>query len=93
MNNFLNKAHLFKVFIAGWIFTVILFIFLFFLFESKIDGWIFGAIAGVPFGIMFMLMISLQRKSSKFWDYSKVVEELIDKEGLPTKTGVTKRRP
>jgi hypothetical protein len=38
-----------------------------------------GATTGILFGLMFMLMISITRKSSKFWDYSKEVESLIGK--------------
>ena len=38
-----------------------------------------GALTGILFGLMFMLMFSMMRKSIKFWDYSKVVESLINK--------------
>jgi hypothetical protein len=38
-----------------------------------------GALTGILFGLMFMLMFSMMRKSTKFWDYAKIVEEIIDK--------------
>lgn len=85
LNNFLEKANLFKVFIAGWLFTGGFIFLLFYLFstvESKIDGiksLVLGSLCGIPFGLMFMLMISMMRKSQKFWDYAKEVEELIEK--------------
>lgn len=85
INNFLDKANLLKVFIAGWIFTGG-FTFLLFALFSTVEAQIniqkslsIGALCGIPFGLMFMLMISMMRKSTKFWDYSKIVEELIDK--------------
>jgi hypothetical protein len=85
LNNFLDKDHLFKVFLFGWAFTAT-FTFILFAGFSTIEAQInlaksagIGATMGLPFGLMFMLMISMMRKSTKFWDYAKVVEALIDK--------------
>lgn len=87
INNFFDKAPLWKIYIFGWALTGL---FTFAMFEwvtILISGTVLptivnlkiGATTGILFGLMFMLMISMTRKSSKFWDYSKEVESLIDK--------------
>ena len=89
INNFFEKAPLWQVYIAGWFltgaFTAATFYFL-----QQIDGTrrdlVFngvvcikiGATAGILFGLMIMLMVSMMRKSIIFWDYSKEVEKLIE---------------
>jgi hypothetical protein len=45
---------------------------------SGINCIAMGAITGILFGLMFMLMFSMSRKSQIFWDYAKVVEKLIE---------------
>ena len=86
LNNFLDKAPLWQIYIFGWAFTGL---FVFGLFEwvspllegnplSTIINLKIGATAGLLFGLMFMLMFSMIRKSQIFWDYSKVVEDLIE---------------
>lgn len=90
LNDFLDNSNLFKVFIFGWLFTGGFTFLLFYLFstiEANIDfqkSLGIGALCGIPFGLMFMLMISMMRKSQKFWDYAKVIEELIEKSETKT---------
>jgi hypothetical protein len=97
LNNFLDKAPLWQVYIFGWFFAGSLFASLFYglqligatspeLLITGINCIKIGAITGILFGLMIMLMVSMMRKSQKFWDYAKVVEELIDKE--ETQTGL-----
>ena len=87
INNFFNKAPLWKIYIFGWALTGL---FTFATFEwvtILISGTVLptivnlkiGATTGILLGLMFMLMFSVTRKSNKFWDYSKEVESLIDK--------------
>ena len=90
LNNFLEKAPLWQVYIFGWFFTggfmAILFYGIQFIDKdpniqidfSGINCIKVGATAGLLFGLMFMLMFSMMRKSQIFWDYAKVVEELIE---------------
>lgn len=85
INTFLEKAPLWQVFIFGWLFTGG---FTFILFQFFSDGTELvrspfvnlkiGAAMGLPFGLMVVLMTSMVRKSTKFWDYAKEVEALID---------------
>lgn len=85
LNTFFEKAPLWQVYIFGWLFTAG---FTFLLFQFFPDGtesvrnWItnlkIGALMGLPFGLMVFLMASMARKSTKFWDYAKEVEALID---------------
>jgi len=85
LNNFLNKAPLWQVFIFGWVFTGTL---TFLVFQFFPDGTVelrdsfvnvkIGVSMGFMFGLVFMLMFSMSRKSDKFWDYAKEVEELIE---------------
>jgi len=84
LNNFLDKAPLWQIYIFGWAFTS-LFTFILFAGFSTIEAQIsiaksagIGATTGLLFGFMFMLMFSMSRKSDKFWDYAKVVESLVD---------------
>jgi hypothetical protein len=84
LNNFLDKAPLWQVFIFGWLFTGA-FTFLFFFLFSTIEAQLnlaksagIGSMMGLPFGLMVMLMTSMTRKSTKFWDFAKEVETLIE---------------
>lgn len=87
INNFFDKAPLWKIYIFGWtlfsLFTFAMFEWVTILISGTVLPTIvnlkIGATTGILFGLMFMLMISMTRKSSKFWDYSKEVESLIDK--------------
>lgn len=90
INSFLDKAPLWQIYIFGWFFTGSFVALIFYGFQfvdidtnSQIDfsgiKYIkIGAMAGLLFGLMFMLMFSMMRKSQIFWDYAKVVEDLIE---------------
>jgi hypothetical protein len=85
LNNFLDKAPLWQVFIFGWLFSGCC---TFLLFQFFPDGteiprnWFvnvkIGLSMGLIFGLMFILMTSMSRKSDKFWNYADEVKVLID---------------
>ena len=87
-DNFLENAPLWKIYLAGWFVTGFM-TFIVWGGLSKIgtdDSLIytfprlfcFGAIFGIPFGLLFTLMISMGRKSTKFWEHAEYVEKLVD---------------
>ena len=89
LNNFLEKAPLWQVYIAGWFLTGSFIATMFYGFEyiavispefdiSVIKCIKLGVTSGLLFGLMFTLMISMMRKSQIFWGYAKVVEVLIE---------------
>lgn len=84
-NTFFDKTTLWKVFILGWAFTGGFSFLSFELFSmpeanfNTITNLKIGSTMGIPFGLLVTLMISMSRKSQKFWDYAKEVEALIDK--------------
>jgi hypothetical protein len=90
LNNFLDKAPLWQVYIFGWFFTGAFTTFLFYvpvpLIAANTAKTIFsaevclkiGAMSGLLFGLMFMLIISMMRKSTIFWSYAKEVEKFIN---------------
>ena len=91
LNNFLDKAPLLQIYIFGY-FVTGLFVASLFYFIPRIESTdqstlVFsgincikmGALSGILFGLMFVLMISLTRKSQKFWEYAKEVEALLEK--------------
>lgn len=85
ISKFLEEAPLWQVFIFGWLFTGM---FTFLLFQFFPDGTVIsrnwfvnlkiGFFMGIPFGLMLMLMASMDRKSNKFWNYADEVEALIE---------------
>jgi hypothetical protein len=90
LNNFLDKAPLWQIYIFGWFLTGAFGASIFYGFQlidppnskmliSGINCIKMGALTGTLFGLMFMLIFSMMRKSIIFWDYAKVVESLIDK--------------
>lgn len=88
LNNFFEKTHLFKVWLVIYpiliIFISILFYGLEYLSGERIitDNLIylkFGALMGMIFSWMFVLMISMSRKSIIFWNYAEYLEELVDR--------------
>ena len=87
INNFFDKAPLWKIYIFGWALFSLSTFAMFEWVTILISGTVLptivnlkiGATTGILFGLMFMLMFSVTRKSNKFWDYSKEVESLIDK--------------
>lgn len=88
LNNFLENAALWKIYIFGWLFTGGFTAVLFYGFQfidpdvnhdlSGVKCIKIGALAGLLFGWMFTLLFSMMRKSQIFWDYAKEVEELIE---------------
>jgi len=84
INNFLTNAHLFKVFLYGYLFCGGFVFIVFSLFSDAelnlnfIRSFFIASIAGLPFGVMLMLMVSTTRKSQNFWDYAKEVDILVD---------------
>lgn len=86
LNNFLVKAPLWQVYIFGWLFSGAFMASLFYLFPSAPElelGGIkclrIGGFAGIPFGALLALMVSMMKKSSEFWTYAEVVEAAIEK--------------
>lgn len=96
INRYMMTGSLWVIFIAGWFmtgaFTGSLFYFL-----DNVNASAFalnfekcvklGAMVGVPFGAMIVLMVSMIRKSHVFWEYAEVVEKLIEE--ADTKEKVT----
>jgi hypothetical protein len=93
LNNFLDKAPLWQVYIFGWFFTGAFVGSLFYSFQlihatrpelliTGINCIKIGALSGLLFGLMFTLMFSMMRKSQAFWTYSKEVETLIENEEM-----------
>jgi hypothetical protein len=80
LNKFLEVAPIWKISIFGWAFTSLFTSFLFFVIGKfpLIVSLKIGAVTGFPFGLLFLLTISIIRKSSKFWDAAKEVENLIE---------------
>lgn len=89
LNNFLEKAPLWQVYIALWFLTGSFIGVMFYGFQyigatspeldiSGIKCITLGVMSGLLFGLMFTLMLSMMRKSQIFWDYAKVVEVLIE---------------
>lgn len=86
LNNFLAKAPLWQVYIFAWFFTGAFTASLFYMFPSNrdldfsgVNCLKFGASSGLLFGLMFVLMTSMTRKSSEFWTYAEAVEAAIEK--------------
>ncbi len=89
ISTFLNKAPLWQIYFSLW-FVIGSFVASLFYgfqlidppsFENHISGINcikMGVISGLLFGLMFMHMVSMMRKSIIFWDYAKEVETLIE---------------
>ena len=87
VNNFLDKASLFKVWLVIYPISILFISGLVYgldylsgesTFTNDFNYLKFGALMGMVFSWMFILMISMSRKSQKFWDYSKEVLALIN---------------
>jgi hypothetical protein len=89
LNIFLDKSPLWQNFLLGWVIFSLLSFAMFYGFRFigdnsqniliSVEACIeIGIILGIFFSLLFILSISLIRKSQKFWEYSKVVEELIN---------------
>ena len=90
LENFFEKAHLFKVFLFGWASSGILFALVPYILlttggtrpELGITGTTclqMGAILGILGGLLSVLMIGQMRKRQVFWMHAKAIESLIDK--------------
>jgi hypothetical protein len=88
LNNFFEKTHLFKVWLAVYPVLILFISGLCYglgylsgesMFTNDFDYLKFGALMGMVFSWMVILMISMTRKSTIFWDYAKYFEELVDK--------------
>lgn len=98
LNYFFEKAPLWQIFVLIWFLTGAFFTsyMLYGLQKngatnpeldfSGMDCIKFGAGIGLFFGLFFWALVSMMRKSQIFWDYAKVVEELI--ESTHTKDGL-----
>ena len=89
LEKFLDKAPLWQIYIFGWLFTGAFTASIFYGFQlidppnskmliTGINCIKIGATTGLLFGLMFTLMFSMSRKSQIFWEYAKVVENLIE---------------
>ena len=97
LNNFFEKTRLLKVWLVIYLililFTSSLVYGLDYLsgestFTNDFNYLKFGALMGMVFSWMFILMISMSRKSTIFWEYAKYFEGLVDKTN--TKEGLEK---
>jgi len=88
VNNFLDKASLFKVWLVVYPISILFISSLVYgldylsgesTFTNDFKYLKFGALMGMVFSWMFVLMLSMSRKSTIFWDYTKYFEELVDK--------------
>ena len=90
LNDFIDKAPLWQVWIFGWCLSATIMFLMFWGFDagfSVVDGTKvhptlvyvkIGAASGVLFGLMVMLTVSMMRSSQKFWDRAKEVEASIN---------------
>jgi hypothetical protein len=89
INNFFDKASLWKVYIASWFITSLMFGVIFYAMAhlvgiNEFQKWPIvkylklAAYSGLMFGLMMMLMVSMDRKSRAFWDYCKIVREIAE---------------
>jgi hypothetical protein len=90
INQFFDKSPLWQIYIFGWFFTGAFVAALFYglqlidppnskMLITGINCIKMGALTGILFGLMIMLMVSMMRKSQIFWDYAKEIEGLIEK--------------
>lgn len=89
INYFFDKAPMWQVYLVGWFLSGSLISSMFY-FLQEIDATSpeliitgeaclkVGATAGLLFGLMIALMVSMMRRSTVFWAYAETVEELID---------------
>ena len=89
INKFFDTASLWKVYIASWFITSLMCFIIFQCLQplmteeaharfTPIVNLKIGAIAGLLFGLMLMLMISMGRKNRRFWDYAETVAKLAN---------------
>ncbi len=89
LENFLEKTHLIKVFLFGWLLCSAIFAGMLYILVitdsirpdlnfTGITSIQIGLALGLLFGLIVVLMVGQMRKSQEFWDYAKVVEEKIE---------------
>ena len=89
LENFLEKTHLIKVFLFGWLLCSAIFAGMLYILVitdsirpdlnfTGITSIQIGLALGLQFGLIVVLMVSQMRKSREFWGYAKVVEEKIE---------------
>ena len=86
INDFLAKAHLFKVWIFLYFFCVIFVYFMFYgldllIEETKTYSYYLRLECTISavFSLAAVLMVSIQRKTIIFWEYAEFLEKEIDK--------------
>ena len=87
INDFLGKAHLFKVWISLYFFCVIFVCSIFYGLDLLVGEGTkrysyylkLVSIPSIVFSLMGVLMISMQRKATIFWEYAEFLEKEIDK--------------
>ena len=88
LNNFFEKAHLFKVWLVIYPILIFFISSLFYgleslsgekIFTDNLNYLKFGVLMGMVFSWMFVSMISISRKSTIFWNYAEYLEELVDR--------------
>ena len=88
LNNFFEKAHLFKVWLVIYPILIIFISSLFYGLEylsgeriitDNLNYLKFGVLMGMVSSWMAVIMISMSRKSTIFWNYAEYLEELVDK--------------
>lgn len=89
-NRFFEKTHLFKVWILIYPILIFFISSLFYgldyifgerTFTDNFNYLKFGVLMGMVFSWMVVIMISMSRKSTIFWNYAEYFEELVDKTG------------
>ncbi len=89
LENFLEKTHLIKVFLFGWLLCSAIFAGMLYILVitdsirpdlnfTGITSIQIGLALGLLFGLIVVLMVGQMRKSREFWGYAKVVEEKIE---------------
>ena len=80
INNFFERSPLWQVYIVGYFLSGTVDAIMFYSLSS-IDSIVclkISAISSLLYGLLFAWMVSAQRKSNIFWDYSREVEGLIN---------------
>lgn len=97
LNNFFEKAHLFKVWLVIYPILIFFISSLFYgleylsgerTFTDNFNYLKFGVLMGMIFSWMVIIMMSMGRKSTIFWNYAEYFEELVYKTN--TKEGLEK---
>ena len=88
LNNFFEKAHLFKVWLVIYLILIFFISSLFYgldyisgerTFTDNLNYLKLGVLMGMVFSWLIVNMTSMSRKSTIFWNYAEYLEELVDK--------------